>query len=299
MGPDVGELWQGAVVDHVLTRSVRDSAAMLDATLGPDPGAPYFAPPPERPYALEAKTAPGRLRIAHSTKPWLGTTVDPECEAAVGATVRLLTELGHELIPATPAIDGPAFSRAFLTLICAEVAADLVELEALLGTPARRDQFEATTWALGLLGRGLGAHELSLARRVLGRENRKIGRFFESYDLLLTPTLAVVPFPIGALQPKPNERTLLGLLGAAGSGRLIKAMDLLGRLAAQVFEAVPYTPPFNISGQPAMSVPLHWTESGLPIGVQFVGRYADEATLFRLAGQLEQAKPWRERVPAV
>jgi amidase len=270
---------------------------MLDATAGGDPGAPYVAPPPERPFLDEVSTPPGRLRIAFTTKPWLGSTVHPDCQAAVDDAVALLGELGHELIPASPEIDGPAFSRAFLTLICAEVAADLVELEALLGTPVRRDGFEPATWALGLLGGALGASELSLARRVLGRENRKLGIFFEGYDLLLTPTLAVPPFEIGALQPTARERTLLQLLGRVGSGRLLKGMDLLDQLASQVFEAIPYTPPFNTSGQPAMSVPLHWNRDGLPVGVQLVAGYGAEATLFRLAGQLEAARPWRTRVP--
>ncbi len=293
MGPDVGELWHGAVVEHALTRSVRDSAALLDATLGPDLGAPYFPPAPARAYLEEVRTAPGRLRIAYTTKPWLGKAVHPDCEAAVTDAVRLLTDLGHELVPASPEIDGPAFSRAFLALICSEVAADFVELAELLGRPVRRSGFEATTWALGLLGKALRADELSLARRALGRVNRHLGQFFSGYDVLLTPTLAVPPFPIGSLQPKPYERILLGFLGALGSGRLIRAMDLLDQLASQVFEAVPYTPPFNTSGQPAMSVPLYWNAEGLPIGVHFVGRYADETTLFRLAGQLEAARPWK------
>jgi amidase len=296
-GPDVGELWQGAVVDHALTRSVRDSAALLDATAGPDPGAPYFPPPPVRPYRDEVGADPGRLRIAVTTTPWLGKTVHPDCEAAVADASRLLTDLGHELVPASPAIDGPAYSRAFLVLICSELAADLAELPALTGTPVRRADFEPATWALGLLGQALRAEELSLARRVLGRVNRELGRFFAGYDALLTPTIAVPPWPIGALQPKPHERMLLSFLGALGSGRLIRAMDLLDQLAGQVFDAVPYTPPFNTSGQPAMSVPLHWNREGLPIGVQLVGRYADEATLFRLAGQLEAARPWKR--PAV
>jgi len=123
--------------------------------------------------------------------------------------------------------------------------------------------------------------------------NRELGRFFAGCDALLTPTIAVPPWPIGALQPKPHERTLLSFLGAIGSGRLIRAVDLLDQLASQVFDAVPYTPPFNTSGQPAMSVPLYWNAEGLPIGVQLVGRYADEATLSRLAGQLEAARPWK------
>jgi len=170
-GPDVGELWHGAVVDHAITRSVRDSAALLDATAGPDPGAPYFPPPPARPYRDEVGADPGRLRIAVTTTPWLGKTVHPDCEAAVADAARLLTDLGHELVPASPSIDGPEYARAFLVLVCSEVAADLAELPRVLGKRAVRAEFEPTTWALGLLGRALRAEELSLADYLKLAEN--------------------------------------------------------------------------------------------------------------------------------
>jgi amidase len=296
-GPDVGQLWHGAVVDHVLTRSVRDSAAVLDATQGPDPGAPYYAPPPARPFRDEVGTAPGRLRIAWTAEPFLGTAVHPDCVRALDDAVALLASLGHDLVPAAPPIDGPAFARAFVTMLCAEVNADIADAERVTGRRATRADFEAATWALRLLGRALRADELSVALRFLERQARGIGAFFTGVDLLLTPTLARPPFPVGALQPAPGERRLLGALTAVGSGRLLRAMDLLDQLAAKVFEAIPWTPVFNVTGQPAMSVPLWWSPDGLPVGVHLVGRYADEATLFRVAGQLEQARPWADRAP--
>jgi amidase len=296
-GPDYGELWHGAVAEHVLTRSVRDSAAVLDATAGPDPGAPYFAPPPARAFLDEVSLAPGRLRIAWTSTPFLGTSVHADCERALADAVQLLGELGHELVPAEPRLDGPGFARAVVTMLCSEVNAEIHDAERATGARATAKGFEPATWALAVLGRALRADELSIALRFLERQARVVGRFFTDYDLLLTPTLAEPPFRIGALQPKPHERLLLRVLGRIGSGRLIRGLGLLEQLAGQVFQAIPYTPVFNVTGQPAMSVPLWWNGAGLPVGVHFVGRYADEATLFRLAGQLEQARPWGRRVP--
>ncbi|MGE0441189.1 MAG: amidase [Gemmatimonadales bacterium] len=296
-GPDYGELWQGAVVDHVLTRSVRDSAAVLDATMGGDPGAPYLTPPPERPYLEDAGRDPRRLRIAWTATPWLGGTVDADCHAALADAVQLLASLGHEVVEASPAFDGPAFARAFTVMICAEVAADLTDAGRYLGRAPTRAGFEAPTWALGLLGRALRADEFSTALRHLGTAGRQVGRFFEGFDALVTPTLAIAPFEIGALQPKPSERFALELLGRLGSGRLVRAAGLLDQLADQIFAAIPFTPVFNVTGQPGMNVPLFWNAAGLPIGTQVVGRFGDEATLFQLAGQLERARPWAGRVP--
>jgi len=297
MGPDYGQLWQGAAIDHALTRSVRDSAALLDHTAGPDPGAPYFPPPPERSFFEAARRDPASLRIAWTSRPLLGTTVHPDCVRALDEAVTLLQELGHHVTEEAPEIDGAGFTRAFLTMVCAETAADLKEASEILHRRATRADLEPATWALALLGRALRADELSNALRALGRTSRSMGAFFTRYDVLVTPVLAVPPFEIGALQPKPRERMMLELLGRAGSGRLFRLAGLLDELSAQVFAAIPYTPIFNATGQPAMSVPLHWSAAGLPIGIQLVGRYAEETTLFRLAGQLERARPWFNRLP--
>jgi amidase len=296
-GPDLGQVWFGAVVDHVLTRSVRDSAAVLDATHGADPGAPTLVPPPLVPYLEETKRDPSRLRIAVTSHPFLGTTVHPDCVAALADAAQLLGQLGHEVVEDRPSLDGPAFARAFVTMICAECAADVHDAGKAVGKRPRRREFEATTWALQLLGKGLPGDQLSLAIREQGRAARKVGAFFERYDVLVTPTLAVPPFPVGSLQPKPLERLALQVLDSIGSGKLIRIMGLLDQLAGQVFGAVPYTALFNSTGQPAMSVPLAWNAANLPIGIHFVGKMGDEATLFRLAGQLERARPWFDRVP--
>lgn len=296
-GPAIGQIWQGAVVEGVVSRSVRDSAAALDAIAGPDVGAPYWAPPPDRPFLAEVSTEPGRLRIAWTTEPMMGRTVAPECVRAVEETVALLESLGHQVEPTAPVVDGPVLSEAFLTMLCGELRGDIADAERLLGRRARAADFEPTTWALALLGEQLSAAEFVQAVRVLERTTRQVGAFFESWDLLLTPTLSMPPFPIGALQPTVAERRQLALLGRLRAGRLLRWGGALQQAAEQVFEFIPWTPVFNVTGQPAMSVPLAWTDDGLPVGLHFVAGTAREATLFRLAGQLERARPWFDRTP--
>jgi amidase len=298
-GPVVGEIWQGAVAQHCLTRSVRDSAAMLDAVSGLDVGAPYQTAPPERPFLSEVTAEPGRLRIAFTSGPLLGHTVHPDCTAAVADAAKLLESLGHEVVEASPSVDREAFNRAFLTMICGEVHADLLEAKRLTGRNATPGNVEFTTWALNLLGGRLSAGAFIGAERYLQTAAREVGAFFEGYDVLLTPTMSVPPFPIGSLQPPTLERALLKVLGRLRAGRVLGLLGVLDKSADQVFDAVPYTSLFNVTGQPAMSVPLYWNASDLPIGVQLVGRFGDEATLFRLAGQLERARPWKDRRPPI
>ena len=295
-GPDFGEIWQGAVVEHVLTRSVRDSAAILDATAGPDPGAPYIAPEPAGPFRTEVGREPGRLRIGFTDRPWLGHAVDPECAGALRETAALLERLGHHVEEAGPAFDGPGFARAFLTMICGELRGDIEDLEALLGRRATPADFEPSTWALALLGRATPASQFSRAVRMLQRTARKVAPFFESHDVLLTPTVSGPPFRTGALQPTAAEAFLLEFLGALHAGRLLRLLGILEQTADKVFEFIPWTPLANATGQPAMSVPLSWSRDGLPLGMHFMGRYGDEATLYRLASQLEAARPWFGRL---
>jgi amidase len=298
-GPDRGELWQGCVVDHVLTRSVRDSAAALDAIAGPDIGAPYFMPPPERPYLEEARGPAGNLRIAFTTTPMLGRAVHPDCVAAVANTAHLLRSLGHTVEEAAPAFDGRAFARNFMLMVAGECRGDIDEAARLSGRTPGAAGFEPTTWALGLLGRSISAADFVTATRALQMDARRIGRFFTAWDVLLTPTVSTPPPPVGSLQPSARDRTVLTLLGRMNAGRLLDLMGMLDEAAASAFEFTPWTPVFNATGQPAMSVPLEWNREGLPIGLHFVGRFGEEATLFRLAAQLEAARPWRDRRPPV
>ena len=297
LGPDRGESWQGLACEHVLTRSVRDSAAMLDATAGPDVGAPYYAATPPRPFLSEVGADPGRLRIAFTSKSLIPGVVHGDCVKGLSATVELCQSLGHEVMEATPEVDGRAFARAFMTVVCGETRASIEGAERLLGRKASFKDFEPGTWAIGLLGRQITAAEFSKAIRLLHRNARQIGHFFEEYDVLLTPTLSKPPVVTGALQPKGVEALELKLLGRLNAGGLIKTFVGLERFARFPFN--PHAPLSNVTGQPAMSVPLHWNDEGLPIGMQFVGRFSDEATLFRLASQLEEARPWFGRVPPI
>ena len=299
VGPPYAESWRGMAIEHVITRSVRDSAAMLDATHGPGPGAPFEIAPPGRPFTREVNAAPGRLRVAWTTEPLLGSAVHPDCVEAVSGVVTLLEDLGHEVTENTPRVDGPAFARAFLHMVAGEVGAELDDAATLLGRKPRRDELEPLTWALGLVSRANSAREYADSLRFLERTGGAVGRFFTDCDILVTPTLATPPPKIGALPPRPIEHLQLRILGLLGSGRLVKAARLIDRTAESAFEFTPWTPVFNVSGQPAMSVPLHWNGDGLPIGAHFVARVGDEATLLRLAGQLERARPWFGRLPAV
>ncbi len=299
VGPNIGEAWRGAVVDHVISRSVRDSASVLDATAGPDSGAPYFAAPAENAWSDDLGRNPGRLRIAFTGLPWLGNEVHPDCAAALSETARLLESLGHVVEEASPEFDGEGFARAFLAMIVVELRTDLVELEVLLGRKGRVSEFEAPTWALSLLGSAMPAVEYARAVRLLQRVSREVARFFETWDVLLTPTAATPPFRTGALQPTSRERVLLEVLGRLGFGEPFRWAGALDQMAEKVFDWIPWTPLANATGQPAMSVPLCWNAGGLPIGMHFMGRYGDEATLFRLAAQLEQARPWFDHLPAM
>lgn len=296
-GPESGELWQGLAVEHVLTRSVRDSAALLDLVQGPDVGAPYFLPAPERPYLEEVGRPPERLRVGFSVAHPLGRPVHPACVAAVQDAARLLEDLGHTVEEVPLPFDGPALAWAFLMVYFGETGASLAALEGVLGRPARPGDVEPVTWLLGLLGRMYTAADFAAARHGWNAHARRMGRFHQGHDLLLTPTLAVPPMRIGETAPKPAELLLLSLVGRLNLGGVLRRSGMVERLAEDTLEKVPYTQLANFTGQPAMSVPLSWTQGGLPVGVQFVAPLAREDLLFRLAGELEEARPWFGRRP--
>jgi amidase len=296
-GPIIGESWEGFAIEHVLTRSVRDSAAMLDETQGPDVGAPYIIPD-AGPFLKEVDKKPGKLKIAFSTKPMLGKNVHVDCIKGLEETVALLRKLGHEAVEDAPMINGEEYSLHFLTIIAGQIRVDIEEAAKMAGKKVSLDDFDITTFGTGLFGTILKASDYVRAMRYLQMVSRDIGRFFENYDVLLTPVLNQPPVKIGALKPSAGEQTQLKLIARAGATWVLEAMGIIKPIAAQTFEFVPWTPVFNVTGQPAMSVPLHWNDEGLPIGMHFVGKWGDEATLFRLAGQLEKAKPWFDKAPA-
>lgn len=297
-GPDYGEVWQGLAVEHVLTRSVRDSAAMLDAVAGPDVGAPYVAPPPDRPFLEEVEREPEPLRVALSTHPFLANAIHPECREAVEDAGRLLEAMGHRVEEAVPALDGDAFGRAFLTMVAAETASELREAEAIVGRRPSPSNVEPETWALAAMGRRMSAAEYADALRHLGRVGRRMGRFFEDHDVLVTPTIAEPPPRVGALRSSPLERWAMKMIGHLRAHAFYELLGMLDRAADEAFRFVPYLPLFNATGQPAMSVPLHWTEDGLPVGVHVAARLGEEGLLIRLAARLEEARPWAHRLPA-
>ena len=279
LGPGLGETPAGLGCEHALTRSVRDSAALLDATEGPDVGDPYWAPPRTRPYAEEVGADPGRLRIAVSTTAVTEVPVHPDCVRAVQATAGLCEDLGHEVLEFRPSgLDGGLISEAFITVYACSVAVAIAYWSRVLGKTPTAGDFEPLTWAMSELAGGRAPADYLLAVGYLQSVSRQIARHFAGFDLLMTPVLAEPPLPLGTFDA-PEDQPLYPLMRAGAW--------------------VPFTPLANITGQPAMSVPLHWSEEGLPIGTQFVGRFGDEATLFRLAAQLEQARPWADRRPPV
>ncbi|HEX6592331.1 MAG TPA: amidase [Moraxellaceae bacterium] len=293
-GPHFAEFWHGASSEHVLTRSVRDSAAMLDALQGPDTGAPFRIRPPERPYREEISREPGRLRIAYSTRSPLGLGVDADCVRAVENSIALLRRLGHEVEEAEPVVDGRALAEAFLTMYMGQTAANMAEAQRLTG--AAESDFELDTRALASLGRALSAGEYT---RSLFRWNdfaRAVGEFFNRYDLYLTPTVATVPALIGE-QDTPLWQQL-ALRPALPLGKLLLKSGQVQKNAYNNLWRVPFTQLSNLSGTPSMSVPLYWTAAGLPVGVQFMAPSGEEARLFQLAAQLEREQPWFGRVPA-
>jgi amidase len=278
LGPDFGDIFSGLVADHALTLSVRDSAALLDATSGPADGDPYWAPPPARPFLQEVGADPGRLRIAFTTKTPTGMKVHDDCIHAVKDAAALCADLGHELVEASPEINGEMVTHAFMVIWSAGCAWTIDGMGLVTGKRPTPEQLEPLTWALYEMGRQQSASSYLLSLTFLQRVARGIAQFFKKYDLLLTPTLAEPPVPLGTFDSPPEN-------------------PLQGLRRAEAF--VPFTPICNATGQPAMSVPLYWNGDGLPVGVHFIGRFGDEATLFRLAGQLESARPWIGRCPKI
>ncbi|MGB4267860.1 MAG: amidase [Spirochaetota bacterium] len=296
-GPEYGQIWQGAAVEHVLTRSVRDSAAMLDILQGSDPGAPYIIEPPKLPYSKEIQKSPGKLKIAISTDSPIGTAVHPECKKAALEAAKLCERLGHHVSIDSPKVDGVALAKSYLMLYFGEVAADIKTIGIKLGRKPKQSDVEVTTWTLGLLGRTYSAGDFVMALREWNTAARALGEFFTKYDVYLTPTTGQPPAPIGSLAPKPIELFASKIMNLLGLGGLLKISGIVDQLAIQSLSQVPFTQLANLTGIPAMSVPLHWSEDGLPYGVQFMASFGNEALLFRLAAQLEKAKPWFNKRP--
>ncbi|MFD3263094.1 amidase [Phenylobacterium ferrooxidans] len=276
--PDAYDYAAGFVVDHVVTRTVRDSAVMLDATGIPEPGSPYAPPPKARPYAEEIETSPGKLRIAWSSETANGRPIDPEIQAALERTAILLKGLGHEVVEKGLGIDYRALYAARGPVSGANFAGGMERLIDEVGREPEQDELEPLTWASLKGGRKVTGAQAFRALQDLRALNRFTLAFFEDWDVYLCPVLGTPVPEVGFIDPvnlEPKE---------------------VNRRQGQVF---PFTPPMNFSGQPSISLPLEMDSNGLPIGMMFSSRYADEATLFRLAAQLEKEAPWKGRRPAV
>jgi amidase len=276
LGPHYGDLMSGLVAEHALTRSVRDSATLLDATSGPAPGDPYWAPPPARPFREEVAMPPGRLRIAFSTRPLVGTGFHPDCVAAVQDAARLCASLGHEVVEEAPDIDGEAFWNAFTAVLAVGFTWSIDDWARRTGRTPAPELFEPFTWSFTGRGRQFTGPDYLLAVQDIQRASRQVARFFLEHDVWLTPTIGEPPVPLGTLAYTGQD-----------------PFELRRRMTA----FAPMTWIANATGQPAMSVPTFWNATGLPIGTQWFGRFGDEATLFRLAAQLETACPWTRRPP--
>jgi amidase len=275
-GPMLGEGWSGASIGHAITRTVRDSAALLDAVAGPDVGDPYWAPAPARPFLHEVGAEPGRLRVALCTTPWNGMAVDAECREAARAAARLCQTLGHSVEEARPEIDVAALGQAQRVIIAGNVCNALELRAAALGRALQPDDVEKMTWRTARYGREATAADYARSVQAVHRAGRAVGRFFQQWDVLLTPTMCNPPHKLGAIDTMTDDPETFQQV---------------------LFTTIAFTSLFNSTGTPAMSVPLHWTKDNLPVGVQFAAPFGAEATLFRLAAQLETAQPWADRRP--
>lgn len=293
-GPLFMRVWLGSVVEHALTRTVRDSAAMLDALAGPELGSPIALPKPEHSFSSYLQSPPRKLRIALIEQPFFQATIDPEYKAALKKAAQLCQELGHEVEPATLSFnDDLAF--AFLIIMIAETRAGVRELAKFIGKKPKSNELENITAMLCHAGDEFSAADYAWSVHVLDMAANKLAKFYEKYDVILTPTM---PFPapkIGACKPDRNEQFGIKLLRYLPYGQTLR--QFVQRAAAKHFSFMAFTALFNICGQPAMSVPLYMDKKGMPIGIQFAGRINHDGLLFQLAHQLETAEPWADRKP--
>ncbi|MBW8844843.1 MAG: amidase [Burkholderiales bacterium] len=298
VGPGQGEVWFGASSEGVLSRSVRDTALALDILSGPEAGDPVALPAPATPFVDQMRAPLRRLRIAWCTDSPIGEPVHDEARLAVERTVALLKGLGHVVEPARPDIDGRALASSFLHIYFGQVPAALSRAIALGG---READFEPLTRVIAALGRATSAERLTQELQRWNDYARGLAALHSRYDLYLTPTLASPPVLHGTGDPPPLQIAALSALRASGLLGLLKRAGLLDgvvhQMATDSLRHVPFTQLANLTGTPAISLPLHWTADGLPLGVQFVGAPAEEGLLLQLAAELDAAQPWFDRLP--
>lgn len=293
MGSNVGRAWQGASVNHVLSRSVRDSAAMLDELSVYQKEAAFHAPPFNGSYLDMVHIPPQKtLRIAYSMRSPIGTEVHPLCIEAVLKTVKTLESFGHLVEEMDAPVDGKKIAKSYLTMYFGEVAATLSSLESILGRKVRFSDVEPTTWLSGLLGKVFSAEEFVLSIQEWDKAAYAMEKFHERYDCYLTPTTAYPPLKIGELKLSSMENISINMAGKLGLAGLLKRLGIVDKIAEDHLSKTPFTQLANLTGQPAMTLPLHQTPEGLPLGVQFMAAKGKEDLLFQLAGVFEQTKDW-------
>ena len=293
MGPSFGEGWDGAVADHVITRSVRDSAAMLDATSGAEIGAPYVIAPPDGTFLQAAMRAPRQLTIALHQKPLIANTiVDKEVLAVLEQTAKQLEAMGHRVVAAEPAIDIEQFWHDFLVVVCAHTAFTIDNIERCHGAQHIQN-LEPQTYNMAMLGRSLSAVDLVHAKHGWHNSQYQTGKLLEEYDMILCPTVPTAAVKHGVLPPTRMDEMMMRSAGVLNKGfdmgKYAFSSGMIEKLSAPVLGKMGFTLLGNITGLPAMSLPLGMSKKGLPIGMQLIGRMNDEATLFSVAGEIERA----------
>ena len=273
-GPEFGDTIDGLGVDLVVSRSVRDTAAALDAIAGYEPGDPYCATPDPDSYLAGMKRKPKKLRIAFSTKKLDGTALHPDCIAAVKRAAKLCTALGHEVEEASPVLDQERLIPMFMALWSANLAAGIDTIGMLTGQTPKAELFEGLTWGLYEAGKTISASQYLMAKEGMNTASRTTAAFHETYDMWLSATLGLPPVKLGTFDMDERDPQ---------------------KSFAPLIDYVPFTAMQNVTGQPAINMPLTWNKDGLPIGVQFVGRFGDELGLLKLAAQLESAAPWQSQ----
>jgi amidase len=293
-GPLHGEVWSGAVSSGIISRSIRDAALYLDCTIGASIGDPYIVQMPDRPFAEQIKNTPGKLRIGYSSQHPFDEQ-DEENIRAMEQTVKLLRDCGHEAEEVALPYDSVLMRDCLYTMVMGELSATIDAIAKERGRAASVKEIEPTNWLLYSLGKKLTANEFCFSKMRWNELSRAMQKFHERYDLLLTPTLGMRPFKIGELQPKNWEQTGLKILNKLGLSGALKNSSLIEDTKKKIFKWIPYPPLANLTGQPSMTVPLHWSADNLPVGVLFTGRLNDDGTLLQLAARLEKAQPWFEK----
>lgn len=295
-GPLEAEGWDGAIAGHPITLSVRDSAAMLDALSGPEIGAPFNLPKPKMDFLDQLKVPIKPLRIGYSLKPMVPATVSPEARAALEHTVKVLQGLGHHVEESDPLIDADQMWRDFIIVISGHTAAKVAQINHIWG-PKVANSLEPGTLSAAMIGRSFSSCDVAQAKEGWHKVRYAMGQYLTRFDMLLTPTLISEPAPHGVIPPTPFESLQMKMGHRFALGKTLMNSGLLYKMSERVLSRMAFTLMGNVTGLPAMSVPLFWTHIGLPLGSQFVGRMHDEGRLLRLARQLEQAQPWFERRP--